>query len=126
MFYPLFYILFIAASLIIGGFFGYLFYHTDETKSSIFIGLLFGFALVVFINGPLIYLAPAKTTWHTLYPDAKIAKVTIDTDSKTYYLPKDNIPKTIAGSSGQLALLITNKRHLVTSKKLLSTAMATK
>ena len=104
MFYPLFYILFITASLIIGGFLGYLFYHTEETTSSIFMGLLVGFALVFFINGPLIYLAPAKTTWHTLYPDTKIAKATIDTDSKTYYLPKDNIPKSIDGSSGTISI----------------------
>ena len=104
MFYPLFYILFIAASLIIGGFLGYLFYRTEETKSSIFIGLLAGFVLVVFINGPLIYLAPAKTTWHTLYPDAKIAKATIKTSYKTYHLPKDNIPKSIAEFSGTISI----------------------
>lgn len=109
MFYPLFYILFIAASLIIGGFLAYLFYRTDETKSSIFMGLLFGFALVFFINGPLIYLAPTKTTWHTLYPDAKIAKVTIKTDYETYRLPKDNIPKSISGSNGSIK--ITNHKQ---------------
>lgn len=104
MFYPLFYILFISASLIIGGFLGYLFYRTEETKSSIFIGLLAGFVLVVFINGPLIYLAPAKTTWHTLYPDTKIAKATIKTDYETYRLPKDNIPKSISGSNGSIKI----------------------
>ena len=103
MFYPLFYILFISFALIIGGFLAYLFYRTEETKSSIFIGLIAGFALIVFISGPLIYLAPAKTTWHTLYPNAQIAKATIKTDYETYHLPKDNIPKSI-NNSGAISI----------------------
>lgn len=104
MFYPLFYVLFIAASLIIGSFLGYLLYRTEETKSSIFVGLLVGFALVLFSNVPLIYLAPTKTTWHTLHPNAQIAKATIKTDYETYRLPKDNIPKTITGNNGTISI----------------------
>lgn len=92
MFYPLYYILFIGFALITGGFLAYMFYRTEETKSSIFIGLFAGFGLIVFFSDPLIYLAPTKTTWHTLYPNAQIAKVTIKTDYETYRLPKDNIP----------------------------------
>ena len=34
MFYPLFYVLFIGFALVTGGFLAYMFYHTDETKSS--------------------------------------------------------------------------------------------
>ena len=104
MFYPLFYILFISFALITGGFLAYMFYRTEETKSSIFIGLFAGFGLIVFFSGPLIYLAPTKTTWHTLYPNAQIAKATIKTDYETYRLPKDNIPKTIAGNSGTISI----------------------
>lgn len=104
MFYPLFYVLFITASLIIGSLLAYLLYRTEETKSSIFIGLLTGFGFTFFLTVPIIYLAPAKTTWHTLYPNAQIANATIDTDSKTYYLPKDNIPKSIAESSGTISI----------------------
>ena len=104
MFYPLFYILFIGFALITGGFLAYMFYRTEETKSSIFIGLFAGFGLIVFFSGLIIYLAPAKTTWHTLYPDTKIAKATIKTDYETYRLPKDNIPKTIAGNSGTISI----------------------
>lgn len=66
MFYPLFYVLFIAASLIIGSFLEYLFYRTEETKSSIFIGLLAGFVVVLFINAPLIYLTVHGKTRQTL------------------------------------------------------------
>ena len=80
MFYPLFYVFFITISLITGGFLAYMFYCTEETKSSIVIGLLAGFSLIVFFSSLLIYLAPTKTTWHTLYPNAQIAKATIETD----------------------------------------------
>lgn len=104
MFYPLFYVLFIVLSLITGGFLAYMFYHTEETKPSIFIGLLAGFGLIVFFSSFLIYLAPTKTTWHTLYPNAQIAKAMIKTDYETYHLPKDNIPKSIAGDSGTISI----------------------
>lgn len=103
MFYPLFYVFFITISLITGGFLAYMFYRTEETKSSIVIGLLAGFGLIVFFSGLLIYLAPAKTTWHTLYPNAQIAKATIETDYETYHLPKD-IPKSINNDSGKIQI----------------------
>lgn len=109
MFYPLFYVLFISFTLIAGGFLAYMFYHTDETKSSIFAGLFAGFGLIVFFSGLLIYLAPIKTIWHTLYPNAQIAKATIKTDYETYRLPKDNIPKTIDNDSGSIQ--ITDKKQ---------------
>ena len=125
MFYPLFYVFFITISLITGGFLAYMFYCTEETKSSIVIGLLAGFSLIVFFSSLLIYLAPTKTTWHTLYPNAQIAKATIETDYETYHLPKDNIPKSINNDSGKSKSLIKSKQPLVTSKKLLSTVMAT-
>lgn len=60
MFYPLFYVLFITASLIIGSLLAYLLYRTEETKSSIFIGLLTGFGFTFFLTVPIIYLAPKK------------------------------------------------------------------
>lgn len=104
MFYPLFYVLFIGFALITGGFLAYMFYRTEETKSSIFVGLLAGFGLIVFFSGLLIYLAPIKTTWHTLYPNAQIAKATIKTDYETYRLPKDNIPKSINNDSGSIQI----------------------
>ena len=104
MFYPLFYVLFTGFALITGGFLAYMFYRTEETKSSIVIGLLAGFGLIVFFSGLLIYLAPTKTTWHTLYPDAQIAKATIKTNYETYRLPKDNIPKSIAGDNGTISI----------------------
>lgn len=104
MFYPLFYVLFITASLIIGSLLAYLLYRTEETKSSIFIGLLTGFGFTFFLTVPIIYLAPTKTTWHTLYPNAQIAKATIKTDYETYRLPKDNIPKSITGDSGTISI----------------------
>ena len=104
MFYPLFYVLFITISLITGGFLAYMFYRTEETKSSIVIGLLAGFGLIVFFSGFLIYLVPIKTTWHTLYPNAQIAKATIKTDYETYRLPKDDIPKSIEGDSGTISI----------------------
>lgn len=104
MFYPLFYILFIGFVLITGGFLAYMFYRTEETKSSIVIGLLAGSGLIVFFSGFLIYLTPTKTTWHTLYPNAQIAKATIKTDYETYRLPKDNIPKTIDNDSGSIRI----------------------
>ena len=104
MFYPLFYVLFIGFALITGGFLAYMFYRTEETKSSIFVGLLAGFGLIVFFSGLLIYLAPTKTTWHTLYPNAQIAKATIKTDYETYRLPKDNIPKSINNDSGSIQI----------------------
>lgn len=104
MFYPLFYVLFITISLITGSFLAYMFYRTEETKSSIVIGLFAGSGLIFFFSGLLIYLAPTKTTWHTLYPNAQIAKVTIETDYKTYHLPKDNISKSIDGNSGTISI----------------------
>lgn len=104
MFYPLFYVLFIGFALITGGFLAYMFYRTEETKSSIVIGLLAGFGLIVFFSGFLICLTPIKTTWHTLYPNAQIAKATIKTDYETYHLPKDNIPKTIDNDSGSIQI----------------------
>lgn len=104
MFYPLFYVLFIGSALITGGFLAYMFYYTEETKSSIFIGFIAGFGLIVFFSSPLIYLAPTKTTWHTLYPNAQIAKATIKTDYETYRLPKDNIPKSINNDSGTISI----------------------
>ena len=104
MVYPLFYVLFITISLITGGFLAYMFYRTEETKSSIVIGLLAGFGLIVFFSSLLAYLTPIKTTWHTLYPDAQIAKATIKTDYETYHLPKDNIPKTINNDSGSIQI----------------------
>lgn len=81
-----------------------MFYRTEETKSSIVIGLLAGFGLIVFFSSLLTYLAPTKTTWHTLYPNAQIAKATIKTDYETYRLPKDNIPKTINNDSGSIQI----------------------
>ena len=69
MFYSLFYVLFITASLIIGSLLAYLLYRTEETKSSIFIGLLTGFGFTFFLTVPIIYLAPTKTTWHTVHTD---------------------------------------------------------
>ena len=104
MFYPLFYVLFITISLITGGFLAYMFYRTEETKSSIFIGLFAGSGLIFFFSGLLIYLAPTKTTWHTLYPNAQIAKATIKTNYETYHLPKDNIPKSINNDSGSIQI----------------------
>lgn len=104
MFYPLFYVFFIVLALITGGFLAYMFYCTEETKSSIVIGLFAGFSLIAFFSGLLIYLAPTKTTWHTLYPDAQIAKATIKTDYETYHLPKDNIPKSINNDSGSIQI----------------------
>ena len=104
MFYPLFYVLFIGFALITGGFLAYMFYRTEETKSSIFVGLLAGFGLIVFFSGLLIYLAPIKTTWHTLYPNAQIAKATIKTNYEIYRLPKDNIPKSINNDSGSIQI----------------------
>ena len=104
MFYPLYYILFIGFALITGSFLAYMFYRTEETKSSIVIGLFAGVGLIAFFSGLLIYLAPTKTTWHTLYPNAQIAKVTIETDYKTYHLPKDNISKSIDGNSGTISI----------------------
>lgn len=104
MFYPLFYVLFIGFALITGGFLAYMFYRTEETKSSIFVGLLAGFGLIVFFSDLLIYLAPIKTTWHTLYPNAQIAKATIKTDYEAYHLPKDNIPKSINNDSGSIQI----------------------
>lgn len=104
MLYPLFYVLFISFALITGGFLAYMFYRTEEAKSSIVTGLFAGFGLIVFFSGFLIYLAPTKTTWHTLYPNAQIAKVTIKTDYETYRLPKDNIPKSINNDSGSIQI----------------------
>lgn len=52
---------------------------------------------------------PAKTTWHTLYPNAQIAKATIKTDYETYRLPKDNVPKSINNDSGSIQ--ITDKKQ---------------
>ncbi len=125
MFYPLFYVLFITISLITGGFLAYMFYRTEETKSSIVIGLLAGFGLIVFFSGFLIYLVPIKTTWHTLYPNAQIAKATIKTDYETYRLPKDNIPKSIEGDSGTISIADHKQTASRNLEKLLLTVMVT-
>lgn len=104
MFYPLFYVFFIVISLLIGSGLGYLFYVTDESKASGVIGFILGFPAAFFIFSAIIYLAPTKTTWHTLYPNAQIAKATIKTDYETYHLPKDNIPKSINNDSGSIQI----------------------
>lgn len=109
MFYPLFYVLFIVVSLLIGSGLGYLLYVTAESKASGIIGLILGFPAAFFIFSAIVYLAPTKTTWHTLYPNAQIAKATIKTDYETYHLPKDNIPKSINNDSGSIS--ITDKKQ---------------
>lgn len=104
MFYPLFYVLFIVLILITGGLIGSLAYRIDHEKHSLFSGFLLGIPITIMLTVVIVALAPIKTNWHTLYPDAQIANVTIKTDNKTYHVPKDNIPKTIDNNSGSIKI----------------------